>query len=189
MQKLKSVQQLNDMVSSGSSPAEAAETEVAALANPAAVQQDPWKPGKIMETELSPPHNIKFRSMYVDASDVAEMLGVQAKIKPGAKVLKIDAINYVDEGRTETVQLWDMGSLAFALAGDRWKEQFKANEFVKKDADLKNYENRRYIQVTQPEVTHFLFCTIVLFCTGSRVGRLYKLETTILVVLKLVPVN
>ena len=187
VQKLKSVQQLNDMVSS---PAEAAETEVAALANPAAVPQDPWKPGKLMTlSDLSPPDNIKFRSMSVEASDVAEMLGVQAKIKPGAKVLKIDALNYVDEGRTETVQFWDLGSLAFALAGDRWADQKKANQVVKNDDDLKKYENRRYIQVTHPEVTYFLFCTVVLICTGYRVGTLYKLKTTILVVLMLVPLN
>ena len=155
------------MVSSGSSPAEAVETEVAALANPAAVQQDPWKPGKLMKlSELSPADNIRFRSMYVDASDVAEMLGVQAKIKPGAKVLKIDAINYVDEGRTETVQLWDLSRLAFALEGDRWKELKFAIRAVKDDDDLKKYENRTYIQVTQPEVTYFLICTMVLICTG-----------------------
>ena len=97
-----------------------------------------------------------FLSVSADASDVAEALGVQADVKPGAKVEKITAINYVDEGRTEAKpeakQLWNMGSFAFAMAGDRWKDRFSANKFVKNDADLKKYDSRIIISTKQDQV-------------------------------------
>ena len=84
---------------------------------------------------------------------VASCRAHKADVKHGATVQKVGAIHYVDEGRTELKQLWNMGSFAFALAGDRWKERFKANEAVKNDADLKKYDSRILIQVTQPQVT------------------------------------
>ena len=122
-----------------------------------------WTEGKLKLTELSPADDIQFRSVSVDASKVAETLGVEADVKPGATVQKITAIHYVVEGRTESKQLWDMGSFAFALAGDRWHCQRKANEAVRNDPDLKKYDSRIIIETKQLEVilVNFLYQSIL----------------------------
>ena len=69
-----------------------------------------------------------------------------------------------------------MGSFVYAMAGDRWAAQKEASRFVKDDANLKKYDSRILIQVPQPKVTYFLFCTMVLICTGWRLTTLYKIE-------------
>ena len=124
--------------------------------------------------------------MSADASDVAEALGVQADVKPGAKVEKIKAIFYVDEGRTELQQLWNMGSFAYGLAGDRWAEEKFANRFVKDDAHLKKYDSRIIIETQELQVflLNILYQSI-LFVRSFRSGRSVQMP---LVVLILVPV-
>jgi len=119
-----------------------------------AVSLDNWAQG-VLATPDAVQHKVWFRSVCEDASKVAEALGVKADVKHGATVQKVKAIHYVDEGRTELKQLWNMGSFAFALAGDRWTEQYKANQVVKNDPDLKKYDSRILIQVPRPEVTYF----------------------------------
>ena len=125
---------------------------------------DGWKDGKLHCKDL-PVQDILFLSVSADASDVAEALGVQADVKPGAKVEKITAIYYVDEGHTDTHQLWNMGSFAYGLAGDRWKHAWKANEAVRNDADLKKYDSRILISTKQDQVlfVNFLYYQYYLY--------------------------
>ena len=99
-----------------------------------------------------PVQDIKYKSTKCYASDMAAELKVKAQYKPGAQVEMITAIYYVDEGHTDTEQLWNMGSFAYGLAGDRWKHAWKANEAVRNDADLKKYDSRIIIETKQLEV-------------------------------------
>ena len=144
-----------------SSP-KAADFEITALANPAAVPQDGWKKGKLQWKELSPvspADNIEFLSVFADASDVAALFNVTVDVKPAAKVEKIVAINYVDEGRTEAKpeakQLWVMDSFAHALSS-KWSRSSEANRAAKGIKDLPSLTK---IEQILPEVTYFLFCT------------------------------
>jgi len=132
----------------------AADFDITALATPVDMPQDGWdgwKDGKLHCKDL-PVQDIKYKSTKCYASDMAAELKVKAQYKPGAQVEMITAIYYVDEGHTDTHQLWNMGSFAYGLAGDRWHCQRKANEAVRNDQDLKKYDSRIIIETKQLEV-------------------------------------
>ena len=151
-----------------------------------AVSLDNWAQG-VLATPDAVQHKVWFRSVCEDASKVAEALGVKADVKHGATVQKVGAIHYVDEGRTELKQLWNMGSFAFALAGGRWTEPFNANKAVKNDPDLKKYDSRIIIETQELRVflLNILYQSI-LFVRSFRSGRSVQMPS---VVLNLVPLN